>query len=43
MTAMIPAVTSAKNGEAVVGIRDRGWFEDPLFGRTRVRVDGRDR
>ncbi len=32
---------SAKNGKAVIaGMRNRGWFEDPLFGRTRVRVDG---
>ena len=32
---------SAKDGKAVIaGIRSRGWFEDPLFGRTRVRVDG---
>lgn len=32
---------SAKDGKAVVaGMRDRGWFEDRLFGRTRIRVDG---
>ncbi len=32
---------SARDGKAVIaGIRERGWFSDPLFGRTRVRVDG---
>ena len=32
---------SAKDGRAVVaGIHNRGWFEDRLFGRMRVRVDG---
>jgi branched-chain amino acid transport system substrate-binding protein len=32
---------SAKDGRAVVtGIHNRGWFDDRLFGRMRVRVDG---
>ena len=32
---------NVKDGKAIVaGIRDRSWFDDPLFGQTRVRVDG---
>lgn len=35
------ALESAKDGKTVVaGMRRRGWFEDRLFGRTRVRLDG---
>ena len=33
---------SAKDGAAVVkSMRDKGEYEDPLFGRSHVRVDGR--
>lgn len=38
----VAKVGSAKDGAAVVkAIRDMGPFEDPLFGRTQLRVDGR--
>ena len=37
----VAAAGSAQDGKAVVaGIRHRGWFDDPLFGRMRVRTDG---
>ncbi|NUB45025.1 ABC transporter substrate-binding protein [Fertoebacter nigrum] len=32
---------SAEDGKAVLaGIREIGWFEDPLFGNSRLRADG---
>lgn len=32
---------SVRDGQHLVGqMRDAGWFDDPLFGRTRVRKDG---
>lgn len=37
----VSALGGAKDGKSVVaGIRANGWFEDRLFGRTRVRPDG---
>ena len=44
LTAYLRSVSdlkSAKDGKAIIAnMRDRSWFEDPLFGRTRVRLDG---
>jgi branched-chain amino acid transport system substrate-binding protein len=38
----VKKLRSASDGAAVVAaMRDRGEYEDPLFGRTRIRVDGR--
>ncbi|WP_315783231.1 MULTISPECIES: ABC transporter substrate-binding protein [unclassified Bradyrhizobium] len=38
----VEKVGSAKDGAAVVAaMRDAGTFDDPLFGKTTVRVDGR--
>lgn len=44
VTAYLRAVAvaaSARDGKAMVArIRQAGWFDDPLFGRTRLREDG---
>ncbi|WP_316176317.1 ABC transporter substrate-binding protein [Bradyrhizobium sp. SZCCHNRI1073] len=38
----VEKVGSAKDGAAVIeAMRDAGAFDDPLFGKTIVRVDGR--
>jgi branched-chain amino acid transport system substrate-binding protein len=40
--AAVKATGSTKDGaELVKAIRDRGTFDDPLFGKTSVRIDGR--
>jgi branched-chain amino acid transport system substrate-binding protein len=40
--AAVKATGSTKDGAALVtAIRDRGTFDDPLFGKTSVRIDGR--